>query len=757
MRTSWSLAVAGLRGRRKATTLLLVLVVTLAALGLVVGPSFVAQSERVVDAAAADAVVGEVLVAGPEAALQDLAAEPGVRAASGVQPLVEGYVAVHGEAEELQLTGLDEPDQPVGRPVALHGRWVDPDAVDEVVLDRSGARGLGVGVGDPVEVEVGGERRTYEVVGLAVDLTDCFYPDCDPIRAYTSTAAVEAVGGPDRAQVQLALDDPGRSEAVASRILAERGTEVSTQTWADTRDDLLAAESIFGVMLGAFGVFLLLASCVVVAGSLVARVAARRRELGLYKAVGATPGQVSGGLLLEHLVLSTVGVLLGWTLGSLLAPAVSIGVVELLEGGGARFEVSTLLRAVVVVTVLVALATLVPSIRAGREPATEVVRDAPSHRPGVLSRLVGRVRRPALALGLQGAVARPGRTALLVLALVLTVVGGVVAAGVVRTIDAVLAEPVRTGDPFDVNLQPGPDLDPAEAEGALDADPLVAGWYSETGRNAAIDGETFLARAIGGDPDDVRYDVGEGRGLAGPGEALAGYGWLQRFDAEVGDTVQVEVQGGTIPLEIVGWYHELDDGGEVLAFRLEDLEQVEPGAVAEDLQVVAADGVTPERLATSLQEAFGARATAVPVSLDDEEVAPVRAVIWIVAGLVGAVALSFLVSTLAAGARERARDLGVVRALGQSARSSVVQGGVAATPVALLSLLLGIPLGLVLFSALFDSVAVGAGIGPGFAVAPSAATLVLVAAVVLVVTVLLGVLSAVPLARRPIPELTRWE
>ncbi|OWY61084.1 hypothetical protein B7486_65700, partial [cyanobacterium TDX16] len=272
---------------------------------------------------------------------------------------------------------------------------------------------------------------------------------------------------------------------------------------------------------------------------------------------------------------------LGWVLGSLLTPSVEIGVVELLDGGGARLEAGTLLLAFVVVTLLVTLATLVPSIRAGREPATEVVRDVPSRPPGVLSRAVGRLRRPALALGLQGTVARPGRTALLVLALVLTVVGGVIAAGFVRTVDAVVAEPERTGDPYDVNLQVGRDLDPAEAEAILDADPSVAGWYSETGRNAVVDGETFLARALGGDPDDVQYDVGAGRAIAGPGEALAGYGWLQRFDASVGDTVQLEVQGGTIPLEIVGWYRELDDGGEVLAYRIEALHELEPDAVAE--------------------------------------------------------------------------------------------------------------------------------------------------------------------------------
>jgi putative ABC transport system permease protein len=757
MRTSWSLALAGLHGRRKTTTALLVLVVTLASLGLVVGPSFIDQSEGAVDSAAARASVGEVLVTGPRAELGGLGDEPGVRAASDFQPQVDEHASVDGESEEVQLTGLDDPGQAVGRPVALEGRWIDAEAADEVVLDRSGARGLGVGVGDQVELDVAGEPRTFDVVGLAVDLTDCFYPDCDPIRAYTSEAAVTELGGGDRGLVQLVLDDPDQAEAVASRLLAQRGTEVSTQTWMDTRDDLLVAESIFGVMLSALGTFLLLASCVVLAGSLVARVAARRRELGLYKAVGATPGQVTAGLLLEHLALSTVGVLFGWVLGSLLTPAVEIGVVELLESGGPRFEVANLLLAFVVVTVLVGLATVVPSVRAGRESATEAVRDVPARRPGALSRLVGRVRQPALALGLQGTVARPGRTTLMVLALVLTVVGGVVAAGFVRTVDAVVAEPERTGDPYDIDVQPRGGADVGRLQAALDADSDIAGWYSETGRNAAVDGETFLARAIGGDPDDVRYDLGEGRSVVGPGEALAGYGFLERFDVEVGDVVEVDVQGGVLPLEVVGWYHELDDMGEVLAYRLEDLQRIEPDAQADALEVVVVDGVDVAGVAASLQEAFGSDATVVPVSVGDEEVAPVRAVIWIVAGLVGAVALAFLVSTQAAGARERARDLGVVRALGQSAWSTALQGGVAAAPLAVVALLMGIPLGLVLFSALFDAVAVGAGIGPGFAVAPAAGTLVLVALLVLVAASLLGVLSAAPMARRPIPELTRWE
>jgi putative ABC transport system permease protein len=147
----------------------------------------------------------------------------------------------------------------------------------------------------------------------------------------------------------------------------------------------------------------------------------------------------------------------------------------------------------------------------------------------------------------------------------------------------------------------------------------------------------------------------------------------------------------------------------------------------------------------------------VPASSQDSDAAPVKAVIWIVAGLVGAVALAFLVSTQSAGARERARDLGVVRALGQSARSTTLQGGVAVAPLAIVGLVIGLPLGLVVFDSLFDGVAEGAGIGPGFAVLPTGATLVGVAVGVLLVTTLLGVLSALPLARRPIPELVRFE
>jgi putative ABC transport system permease protein len=764
MRTTWALAVAGLRGRRITTSLVLVAVVAIAALGIVSGPLFVDQSERAVDTAAADAHVADVVVNGPAPVLAEVGGAPQVAAASTVQPTVDGEVRRDGEPTDVSLAGLDDPEQPVGRPAGLQGRWLDPARDDQVVLDRSGARALGLEVGDTLDFIVQGRRYGLVVVGTAVDLTDCFAPSCNPVRGWTSAAAVQGLAGPEpRSQVLLGLEDPAAAEAVAAELLAQHGADISTETWTDTRGDLLAAEQVFGAMLGAVGIFLLVASCVVLAGSLVARVAARRRELGLYKALGAAPAQVTAGLALEHLALAAVGVLVGWLLASLLAPLMKIGVTEVIDGGGVRFDLGGLLVAAVVVGLLVTVATLVPAIRAGREPATEVVRDAPSAAPGAFARLAGKVRTPALALGLHGAVARPLRTTISALALLLAVVGAVVSASFVQSVDDVLADPGRTGDPWDAEVEPADGVAPDDVEQVLAADPLVQDWFTETDRRSTLDGETFLSQAIGG-PGTPAFVVQEGRAPSGPGEAMAGYGFLERFGVDLGDQIDIEAGGLPLSLRIVGWYTETADNGEVVSFTFADLQVAQPGVEPGRFQVVAEPGVRSSEVTASLQAAFGADAQVTPVvsgdgSVGQEEgsISAVKGVAWAVAALVVGVALAFLVATLAAGARERARELGVVRALGTSARAITLQESVGALPQALLAVVVGLPLGAWLFTTLMDAAMSGAGLGPGFVSGPGAGLLLVVGAAVLLVTVLLALLAAVPLARRPISELVRWE
>jgi putative ABC transport system permease protein len=344
------------------------------------------------------------------------------------------------------------------------------------------------------------------------------------------------------------------------------------------------------------------------------------------------------------------------------------------------------------------------------------------------------------------------------LALAVAVVAIVVTSGFNRTIDDVFANPAMTGEPEEVRVFPADSASPEAVAEALDATPGVASWFTETGQDLTLGDEGFLGLALGGDVGAAGFDVREGHMIAGPGEAVAGWGLLDRLGLEVGDELTVTAAGEPIPLTIVGWYREGEDTGEVLRFPLADLQRVRPDAEADWAGVNVPDGMAPEEVAAAIAGELGgaARVEVRPVPQSDE-IDAFRLAFLGVSALVVIVALANLVSTMLLAVRERTHDLGVLRAVGATPRQIVGMVAIGAAVLALMAAVLGVPLGLAVGGAVAEVVGAESGLGPGVGAGPGAVALFVLVLLVVLLAALLGAIAARRAAAAEVSDLVRYE
>ena len=606
MRSALLLAGAGLRSRRRLGLAVTLLVLVLAAIGIAAGLVVTRQGAPLLDAAADDARVAHLVVFGDADAIERVASDPEVVARAGPFPTLDGLeLLAAGEEVPLRVVALDSPDVAVNRPVPRAGPWAR--RADEIVLDRSLAVDLGLEIGDRIAVRSEGSTTRFTVVGTGVDFTDCFYPQCDPGRAWVTTAGLDRFDAADRtfAQGWLRFDDPEQADPFVQQQAAD-GVEgiTGTESWLDTRGDFLTLDRIFGSFVAAFGLFVLAVAAVVVAGSTAMRVVANRRAIGLYGAIGCTPRQITAGLLLENLGLGVVAAAIGWFLAGFLAPSLQLGIGRTLGTQGPTWTALGLAAAVVAISLLMLLATVVPAVSAARRPVTDVLRDIPRDHTSWFNRRASALPRRLSLVGAQEAASQPVRSALAALAITVAVVGTIVSIGFIDGIGGIADDPAREGDPWRVALVAG-DTPRDRIETALDDEPGVDQWFADQERRSTFRDGAFLSVATDGDPDAAGYRITRGRAMRDAGEAIAGYGFLQRFDVDVGD--RVDIRAGTTPLRltIVGEYRDTEDSGEVLRYRWESLAAAEPGVEPDVYRIEPAAGVGPDALARTLRQQLG--------------------------------------------------------------------------------------------------------------------------------------------------------
>ncbi|WP_028067232.1 ABC transporter permease [Solirubrobacter soli] len=628
-------------------------------------------------AAAQQATRGSHVSAYGEGDLSDLATLPGVVVADA-RPVAQESVTLGGTPVVVGLERLPAADAPVDRPQVTDGRR--PTGPGEVLVERSFARETGLRVGDTLA----GRR----VTGLAVTTERATYPRWRPGVAWAPDVA-----GPTT-RVAVRLSDPEATDAFKRAALAKHA-DLRFSDWHEVRDTITDQARTNTIIIGVNTLLALIAVGFTVATVISGRVLAQRREIGLLKAIGITPRGVVSLLVAEYAAVALAAGLLGLVAGTAIAPLLLEPMSNLLATPTpSAFQPSTLIAALVLIVAAVALFAALPATRAGRLNTVDALALGRAHLSGGASRaarIAAALRLPATArLGVKDAFTSPARAALTTGALTMMVVTLVAALSMEATYDRVIEDPALRAKPWDIRIE-GDQLARVQNEPGIERATTIAGLQVSTKA-----GE-LQARAVGDGFAEFPYAVPDGRMFAKPGEAIAGRGFLDKLGLHVGDRVTVTVEGRPVRLTLVGRHVEPDNHGEVVIFPAATLTKPPTGDVIADLE----PGTDGTALANTFRRS-GLDAELVSAEVRQER-ADVRPIVYGSSALLVAVGLVNLLTTLLLVTRERARDFGILKALGLTPRGvlTVVNAGGAA--LGAIAIVIGIPAGIVIFRALMSA------------------------------------------------------
>jgi NADH:ubiquinone oxidoreductase subunit 6 (subunit J) len=663
------------------------------------------------------------------------------------------------------------------RPIVLDGEL--PLDRGEAVINPFVAERRGVEVGDTLEVtifaaadledlgsgRVPDEFETVPVTVGAIARQPLDLPQSPQAQAGTVFEADEGriVLGPDFWE-EHGIDAAAYGVGAIGHVPVERRDEVAaamreaggdrTLVQTATPDDLSRLTSVdaaidleSNALLALAGVVVLFA--VVVLGTALLRVTDHGDARSTLVALGLTPRQVaSAQLLLGSLAAGVVAVLAvaGAVAGSAVFPVGLARDAEIHPGVEVDLPV---LAAGGLLVFLVLGARLALGAWSSRRPARTAPRGratrVPLTGPGALG-----ARLATDGLGRGGA---PVRVALV------TAVAGVVAVAAAGTyaasLDRLVGDPELQGWTWDVAV--GNYSDPGaveEGRAALAGNDDVATSLGYNWVNLEVGEQMITLLEVDDGTLDVLPPVLAGRAPQGDDEVALGRGTLEQLGLEIGDTVELrgservraEVVGEVIAPAVLAPPMDLDSGG-VATFALTSRLNGEPSYPVSFL-VDVRDGVDLDSARERLEEDFPRTVVGPMRPLDVTDLDRVRGFPFLLAALLGAMALVSVVVTLATSTRRRRHEVAVFRSLGID-RGQVrrVLAGEATTFV-LAALLLGVPVGVVVGRQAWGLAADGLGTEVGPAI-PVAAIVLAAAAVLLAVNVYGQWLAEVVSRRRP--------
>ena len=680
---------------------------------------------------------------------------PGVTAAGPPQETVLVPFAQGSVKAPVQLIGRSDPGGKLDRIPVVAGRW--PRQRGEIVVVNTTDSPLQPVVGDTIRALTSRGSVPFRVTGIAVELgghaVESDFSNV-AIAGWALPSDVEALAADAQAPLGYLMAYRFQHAATAGDLAADRReVEAALPTgaesdrvvdWQRMRDGVLWLIVLLGGIIFAFTVLALFAVTVIVGSVVAGSVLSGYRDIGISKALGFTPAQVTAIYVGQMAAPALIGAFAGLPLGALLSRPLLDSAAGILHLPGSDvFDPAVDLAVPAGLLVLVAAAAFLPALRAAATGAVRAIALGTAPPPSRRSRLaavLARLRAPrALSIGAGDAFARPVRGLLTTAALGVGIATATFSIGFQAGLGNFLtSQPASYGFGQDVIVNRYPGISDADVTQRLTAEPETTAVVSQRTLGLRVPGEhdPVVLYAMRGDPQALGYQAVEGRWFSAPGELVVSGGLARAAHLKPGDTIDGAVVGGpALQLRIVGLANDFNSAGPSARVSWETVAAAMPDLAPDLYLVKLRPGSNPWAFAGRVQAQAPDQLQAHATRLENLN-GFTNTLSFLIDGLallLMAIAAVGVFNAARLTTRERVHDIAVLKAVGMSGRQIAAMLGGSTLVLTVFASAVGVPLGIWLQSVIWQNLLATFGIVINLTagVAPLPLALALVAAFVL--------------------------
>ncbi|WP_419916688.1 ABC transporter permease [Candidatus Poriferisodalis sp.] len=392
----------------------------------------------------------------PDSLLDEVAAIDGVVEASGTVQ-ARNVVIVDGEGNAIRPQGPPALGMNFSSRVFFLIEGEPPDGSGEFVVDATTATNNDLRVGETYDINGPVRSQPFELVGIF----NFGSPDTNTslgqtMSVFDTDTAQEFLGFGDRLveiRVLVNADVAEVRAAIGATVGADY--EVITQEIAaeEQTEQFQAVLNIFTSILLVFAFIAVFVSAFIINNTFQIVVTQRVREIGLWRAIGVTPKQVSRSIVVESAIVGLLSTAIGIAVGMLVSLVMRAAIRASgfgLPSGPLVLRPRTVALALVIGLGVTMIASIVPAMRARRiTPIAALAHDYRIERSGWRRRVaVGGAVTAAgvvcLALGMAGVGSTAAVLALTGIGALVTFVGlNVASPAIARPVVRVLGRPIQ--------------------------------------------------------------------------------------------------------------------------------------------------------------------------------------------------------------------------------------------------------------------------------------------------------------------------